>query len=39
MLAIECSKPAATKAETGNAIATSLSTTLRPANDIQTAMH
>ena len=39
MFAIECSKPAATKAEIGNTIATALSTTLRPASAIQIAMH
>ncbi|AJR05443.1 hypothetical protein H744_1c0418 [Photobacterium gaetbulicola Gung47] len=39
ILAILCSKPAATNAEIGNTIATALSITLRPANAIQTAMH
>ena len=39
MLAIECSKPAATNAVIGIRIATNLSTTLRPASVIQTAMH
>ena len=39
MLAIECSKPAATKAEIGTTMATALSTTLRPAIAIHTAMH
>ena len=39
MLAIECSKPAATKAEIGSTMAMNLSTTLRPASTIHTAMH
>ncbi len=39
MLAIECSKPAATKAEMGNRMATNRSITLRPASAIHTAMH
>ncbi len=39
MFAMECSKPAATKAEIGNTIATSLSTTLRPANAIHMPKH
>ena len=38
MLAMLCSKPAATKALTGNTIAIALSITLRPAMAIQTAM-
>ena len=38
MLAIECSKPAATNAEIGNTIAISLSVTLRPASVIHTAI-
>ena len=36
--ATECSKPAATKAEIGSTIAAALSTTLRPAKLIHTAM-
>lgn len=39
MFAILCSNPAATNAETGKMIATALSTTLRPAIAIHTAMH
>ena len=39
MLAIECSKPAATNAEIGKTMAMNLSVTLRPASVIHTAMH
>src|SRR3989338_11408027 len=39
MLAILCSKPAATNAETGKTIASTLSTTLRPASAIHNARH
>ncbi len=38
MLAMLCSNPAATNAEMGNTIATALSTTLRPACAIHTAI-
>ena len=39
MLAMECSKPAATKAEIGKTIAINLSVTVRPAKVIHTAVH
>ncbi len=38
ILAMLCSKPAATNADIGKTIATTLSMTLRPANAIHTAM-